>query len=162
MLKRHNFQCSYNHSILAWHPSYILLRSFITASQLLNTSPPWQNGRYFATDIFKRIFLNENFRILIQISLNFVPKGILDNNSALFQVMAWRRIGDKPLPESMLTLVTDAYMRHQGEMRYSYGKNELSHRGLNKIVAIWQLIYSNGPFWKIRFTFWLNFIEFCS
>ena len=30
--------------------------------------------------------------------------------------MAWRRIGDKPLSEPMLTGVTDAYMRHKGEM----------------------------------------------
>ena len=34
-------------------------------------------------DIFKCIFLNENDRILIQISLKFVPKGSIDNKSAL-------------------------------------------------------------------------------
>ena len=32
-----------------------------------------------ADDIFKRIFLNENVGILIQISLKFVPKGSIDN-----------------------------------------------------------------------------------
>ena len=36
-----------------------------------------------ADDIFKRIFLNENVRILIQISLKFVPKGSIDNKPAL-------------------------------------------------------------------------------
>ena len=36
-----------------------------------------------ADDIFKRIFLNENIRILIQISLKFVPKGSIDNKPAL-------------------------------------------------------------------------------
>ena len=65
-----------------------------------------------ADDIFKRIFLNENVSILIQISLKFVPKGSIDKNSALIQVMAWRRTGDKPLPEAMMTQFTDAYMRH--------------------------------------------------
>ena len=60
----------------------------------------------------KCIFLNENDRILIQISLKFVPRGPIDNNPALVQVMAWRRTGDKPLPELMLTQFTDAYMRH--------------------------------------------------
>ena len=30
--------------------------------------------------------------------------------------MAWRRIGDKPLSEPVLTWSTNAYMRHQGEM----------------------------------------------
>ena len=30
--------------------------------------------------------------------------------------MASRQIGEKPLPEPMLTRFTDAYMRHYGEM----------------------------------------------
>ena len=65
-----------------------------------------------ADDIFKGIFVNERFCISIQISLKFVPKGSVDNKSALVQVMAWRRTGDKPLPEPVLTQVTDAYMWH--------------------------------------------------
>ena len=64
-----------------------------------------------ADDIFKHIFLDENASILIQVSLKFVPKGPIDNKSALVQVMAWRRTGDKPLPEAMMTQFTDAYMR---------------------------------------------------
>ena len=59
--------------------------------------------------------MNEKFCILIWISLEFVPKGLIDNKSALIQVMAWRRTGGKPLPEAMRTKFTDAYMRHQGE-----------------------------------------------
>ena len=65
-----------------------------------------------ADDIFKRIFVNENIRISIQISLKFVPKSLIDNKSALVQVMAWRRIGDKPFTEAMMTQFTDAYMWH--------------------------------------------------
>ena len=57
-----------------------------------------------ADNIFKRIFLNENDKILIQISLKFVPKGPIDNNPALVQIMAWRQIGDKPLFEPKLWL----------------------------------------------------------
>ena len=34
-------------------------------------------------DIFRGIFMNENFCILIKISLKFVPKGPIDNNPAL-------------------------------------------------------------------------------
>ena len=34
-----------------------------------------QNGRYFADDIFKCIFLYENVWIPIKISMKFVPKG---------------------------------------------------------------------------------------
>ena len=64
-----------------------------------------------ADDIFKRIFLNENDRISIQISLKFVPRSPIDKKAALVQVMAWRRTGDKPLPEPMMAQFTDAYMR---------------------------------------------------
>ena len=69
-----------------------------------------------ADDIFKWIFLNENDRILIHISLKFVPRSPVDSKSALVQVMAWCRIGNKPLPESMMIRFTDTYMCHQGEM----------------------------------------------
>ena len=65
-----------------------------------------------ADDIFKCLFLNGNDRISIKISLKFVPRGPIDSKPALVQVMAWRRIGDKPLPEPMMATFTDAYMRH--------------------------------------------------
>ena len=40
-----------------------------------------------ADDIFKWIFLNENGRNLIQISLKFVSKSPIDNKPALVQAM---------------------------------------------------------------------------
>ena len=52
-----------------------------------------------------------NIFILIEISPKTVPKGPIDNNSALDQTMAWRRIGDKPLSEPMVTQFTNAYVR---------------------------------------------------
>ena len=79
---------------------------------IVNSSPPGQNGRHFADDLFRCIFVNEHFRILNKITLKFVPSGLIDNNSALLWIMAWRRLGDKPLSEPMLTRSTDAYMRH--------------------------------------------------
>ena len=63
-------------------------------------------------DIFKSIFLNENDRIQIQISLKFVPSSPIDSMPVLVQVMAWCRTGYKPLPKPVLTQFTDAYMRH--------------------------------------------------
>ena len=69
-----------------------------------------------ADDIFKYTFLNENDIILIQVALKFVPRGPIKDTLALVHVMAWRRTGDKPLPEPMLTQFTDAYMRHHGNM----------------------------------------------
>ena len=68
----------------------------------VNSLRPRQNGRSFADDTFKRIFLNENVRISIKISLKFVPKGPINNNQALVQIMAWRRPGDQPLSELMM------------------------------------------------------------
>ena len=63
-----------------------------------------------ADNIFKCIFVNEKFCILIKISLKFVPKGPIDNNSALVYIMAWHRIGYKPLSEPMVTWFIYAYM----------------------------------------------------
>ena len=61
-----------------------------------------QNGHHFADDIFKRIFFNENVRISIKISLKFVPKGPINNISALVQIMACRLVSAKPLSEPMI------------------------------------------------------------
>ena len=55
-----------------------------------------------ADDIFKCIFLNENDIIPIQISLKFIRRSPFDNKPALLQVIARRRLGDKPLPEPMM------------------------------------------------------------
>ena len=54
-------------------------------------------------DIFDCIFLNENDRIPIHISLKYVPRSPIDNKPELVHVMAWRRAGDKPLPGPVMT-----------------------------------------------------------
>ena len=54
----------------------------------INTLRARQNGRRFPGDIFKLIFLNENVGISIRISLKFVPRGPINNNSALVQIGA--------------------------------------------------------------------------
>ena len=70
--------------------------------QWVNTLRPRQNGRHFADDVFKCIFLNGNLWILIKISLKFVPKDPINNIPALVLIMAWRRTGDKPFSEPMM------------------------------------------------------------
>ena len=69
---------------------------------IINSLRPRQNGRLFADDTFKRIFLNENIRISTRNSLKFVPKGLINKIPALVLIMAWRRPGDKPLSEPMV------------------------------------------------------------
>ena len=54
------------------------------------------------TTLSNAIFLNENVRISIEISLKFVPEGPINNISALVQIMAWRRWGNKPLSKPMM------------------------------------------------------------
>ena len=79
----------------------------------IHSSPPGQNGHHIANDIFKLIFIYKEF----QISLEFAHKGPIDNWSVLVQVMAWRRTGDKPLPEPMMTQSNDVYMHHLDPVR---------------------------------------------
>ena len=58
----------------------------------INTSRPNQNGRHFAEDIIICSFLNENFDILIQISLKFFSKCPIDSMPLLLnQVVDWRK-----------------------------------------------------------------------
>ena len=72
---------------------------------IFNKLTPKQNDQHLAWDIFKCILQNENSDILFPISPKIVPKGLTE--SALVQVMAWRRIGTMPLPEPMMTKVHD-------------------------------------------------------
>ena len=51
------------------------------------------------------IFLNENIRFSIKISLKFVPKFPINSIPVLVQIMAWRRPGDKPLSEPMMVFL---------------------------------------------------------
>ena len=79
----------------------------VTRPQWVNTLRPRLNGRRFPDDIFKCIFLNENVWISIKISLKFVPKGPINNNPALVQIMTWRRPGSEPM---MVRLPTHIYV----------------------------------------------------
>ena len=88
-----------------WLPGRFVIIRFHKALKLqdcINSLRPRQNGRLFADDVIKCIFLNENVRILIKNSLKFVPKGPINNIPALVQIMAWRCPGDKPLSEPMM------------------------------------------------------------
>ena len=59
----------------------VVVCNILKHNVLLNTLRPRQNDHRFADDTFKRIFLNENVRISIKISLKFVPKGPINNTS---------------------------------------------------------------------------------
>ena len=82
----------------------------------LNTLRSRQNGRHFPDDNFKCIFLDENMEIAINIALKFVPQRQINNITALVQLMAWHRPGDKPLSEPVMVQFSDAYMCHSASM----------------------------------------------
>ena len=91
--------------------SVMVLSSHAKLAAMLNKLRPRQNGRHFADDSFKCIFLHETVWISSNISLKFVPNGQINNIPSLVQIMAWRRPGDKPLSEPM--------MRHSASMSYT-------------------------------------------
>ena len=96
----------------AWrHPVYRGDTESLKDWESFNSSPIGKNGCLFANDIFRCILVNEKFCILIKISLKFVLEGLIDNNLALVQIMAWRPIGDKPSSEAMLAWFTDTRRR---------------------------------------------------
>ena len=80
----------------------VFISTIFTPCFPYNSLRPRQNGRLFADDTLKHIFLNEKVRISIKNSLKFVPKGPNNNIPALVQIMAWRRSGDKALSEPMM------------------------------------------------------------
>ena len=105
-----------------------------------NSLRPRQNGRLFADDTFKRIFLNENIRISTKNSLKFVPKGLINNIPALVLIMAWRRPGDKPLSELMLV----RSLTHICVTRPQWVKYPLTHWWRDKMGNISQMTFSNA------------------
>ena len=109
----------------------------------LNTLRLRQNGCRFADDTFKCIFLNENVRISMKISLKFVPKGPINNNPALVQIMAWHQSGDKPLSEpmmvSLLTHICVTWPPWVNTQRLTQNGHQLARH-------IWKCIFLNENF----------------
>ena len=99
----HIFNYQSVNNIMLWLT--VLTRHCLATWVPVNTLRPRQN---FADDTFNRIFMNENVRILIKLSLKFVPKGPMNIIPALVQIMAWHRPDDKPLSEPvMVSLLTN-------------------------------------------------------
>ena len=67
-----------------------------------NILKPRQNAGHFADGIFKFILSTENVCILIQISLKNAHRVPINDETSLVLIMAWQRIGNKPLPEMVV------------------------------------------------------------
>ena len=92
--------------------SLFLVASLRSITGNLTHLPLYKMAAILTDNILNCIFLNENDRILIQISLKYVPKSQINSKPELVQVMAWCRTGNKPLPEPMMTQFIDAYTWH--------------------------------------------------
>ena len=110
------------------------------SSPLYNTHPTWLSLTNELKFVDKRHQINSlslvNLLLLIN-KFSFICEGqscrvrIINHNPKLVWIMAWCRIGDKPLSEPMLTRFTDTYMQHYGQMRFInrwyYFLNEKDH-----------------------------------
>ena len=82
-------------------------------STQFKTSISTQYGQdHFADDIFKYIISYENCCISIKISPKFALNGPINNKTALVEIKAPHRTGDKALSEPTVPEFTEAYMRY--------------------------------------------------
>ena len=125
---------------LAWSQLITKQECYVWESQL-NTLRPRQDGRHFADDIFKCLFLNENVWISIKISLKFVPKGPIYNIPALVQIMACRCPGDKPISEGMMVnLPTHVCVSRTQWVNYNYKKIVVKISAITSRARAWLMI----------------------
>ena len=106
---------SHLHVVVPTDASATNYRGVIPVAEHIETLKlrPIQNFRHFADDIFKSIFLNQNWYISLKISLTSVHMFWINSIPAFFQIMAWRRPDDKPLSEPMVvSLLMHIYASH--------------------------------------------------
>ena len=89
---------------ILWPSQSQALNRIKTRDFVLTHFPVNKMAAFFADGIFACIFMNEKFCISFRISLKFVPRGPIDNKSALVKVMAWSLTGDmnQYLPSSLM------------------------------------------------------------
>ena len=124
-----------------------LTHIFATRLQCVNTLRPPQNSRYFADDIFRWIFLNENVWISLKIPLEIVPQIQINNIPSSTQIMAWRRPGEKPLSEPWWLVYWRIYA--------SLGINELTTAWY--LSRTWRLVDGCETFFLI-WNHWLHLL----
>ena len=125
------------------------LKNHFHMVQWVNTLGPRQNGWHFPDDIFKCFFVNENVWMSLKIS-------------ALVQIMAWRRLGNKPLSSPLMVNYANpvydvATIYHQvGCLRW--GHPSLFHTATS--LLIWYEMFSMRDI-SYRLT-WMKFINMLS
>ena len=130
-----------------YQPTYFLACLWLSINPLTHLSQ--DKMATFSQTIFSDAFSwMESFVFLIKMSLKFVPKGPIDNNPALVQIMAWRWIDDKPLSEPMLTLYTDIYAALGGAELMIFAKYNVPCRAV--------ILFSAGGLFITTFLVWIS------
>ena len=107
---RINFLQYHRASKIYFSVFYVMHTAFMC--DYLNSSIPGQNWTQFWQTAFSNKF---SWMKMVEFRIKchcIFPRSPIDNTLAMVQVMAWRRTGDKPLPEPMMAQLTNAYMRH--------------------------------------------------
>ena len=80
-----------------------------------NDLTPWDQDKNWLSFCrhFQYIFLNKNHLIFIWISLEFIHYGPIGSMLTRVQEIAWHWTGNKPLPDTMITEITDTLWHHQ-------------------------------------------------
>ena len=124
-----------------------------------NSSPPRQNGSHFIDDIFKYIFMNDKFCISIRISLKFVPKGPIENNDLLLQVLASGIASGNSLAPNRRQAITwtsaGSAHRHVYAALGGDGISKVSY--VSSLEVSWYPTWSYRPFSKIVHAHWIYF-----
>ena len=74
----------------------------------VNTLRLLENGEHVVNDIFKYIFFNVDYDNSMEILQKFVPRGPINNMSALVEVIVRCQIGVEQFPEPMTTMIHNA------------------------------------------------------
>ena len=85
--------------VILYTPDYFIRVWAVIVEQPWNILRPIDNCRHFADDIFKCIFLNENYEWRVRFHWGLLK---INNTIALVQIMALHPRGDKPLSEPMI------------------------------------------------------------
>ena len=113
------------------------------------TLRPTQNGRHVADDIFNCIFLNEKSWFSTRISSKYASPGLIDNGPALVEIMAWYRMGVKPLFEPMVV-----YYTHYDDVMMSAIASQIT-----TLTIVYSTVYSGEDQRKYQSSASLAFVQ---
>ena len=109
---------------------YVLLYHIAPRRVTPDVTITWSRGKFSLMKIFE-----------LQIKFHWGP---IDNMSALVQVMAWCRPGDKPLPEPMLTELTRSQLIKWTPLSIHVKRHLIN----NCIIMITQCVNKGVQYWR--------------